>query len=167
MIGVAVSRHVAGAREAVVGWHRPHKGGRGNVGAEAQILSGIVVTSSCAWQPDAFQVHGHIYLFAGVAVVAEYPHFEELGIHAFCPHLVQYHVGLYFVGVATVYHQLVLCIQIAHRATHLAVGEVADAVGMGTDGQCGQQYECKEQLFHCCNFNMFVALLRSHFLCVS
>ena len=137
VVGACVARTVHYARVVVVGRHGPsHRGPpQASVSAEPQVLCRVVHASG-AVEPDALQVDGHVYLVARVGIVAVDPQLVECRVDAFCPHLVEEHVGLYFVVVAAVNHQLALAVEVVHRAFGLAAREVEHRRGARRDGPC-------------------------------
>lgn len=141
VVGACVAWTVVDASVGVVGRHGPsHRGPpQASVGAEPQVLCRVVHASG-AVEPDALQVDGHIYLVARVGIVAVDPQLVECRVDAFCPHLVEEHVGLYFVVVAAVNHQLALAVEIVHRAFGLAAREVEHRCGVGRHQ--GRKHNC-------------------------
>lgn len=93
--------------------------------AETQVLCRIVHASRSV-QPYALQVQWHVYLVAGICIVAENPQLVVGRVDPFCPDLIHEHVSLNLILVAAVDHQLVLAVQVVHRAVGLAAREVVD-----------------------------------------
>ena len=85
---------------------------------------GRAVDVSVFNEPDAFEVDGHVDLFAGVGVIAVEPDFIERRGYLLGPHLVEEDVGGQFVCIAAVDHQFVLVVQERHGAQRLIVREV-------------------------------------------
>lgn len=121
---------------AIVNRHAPHNRRRADSGAETQILCCIIIAGIGAGKPYAFKVNRHIDFFSRISIVAEYPNLIELRIDFLGPYFVEKHISLYLIGIAAVYHKLVLRIEIADSARHLTVGEVADAMSRSRQ-HCG------------------------------
>lgn len=103
----------------------PHDGRHPRLYTEAQILR-CVVHPSCAVQPHALQVQGHINLVSRVGIVPIKPDLVVRRIHSLHPYLVDQHVRLNLVVVTAVNHQLLLLVQVIHRPRRLAVREIVD-----------------------------------------
>ena len=132
---VAVNVIVVGASEVnwvvrtgvgIVGRNHPHKG-RGGVGVMEPQIGGCAVhmARGVVEEPDGAEVDGHHDFLSGIGIVAVNPDFEELRVDSFGPCFVEEHVGLDFVFIAGINHQLVLRVQIVDRTHGLREGEVA------------------------------------------
>ena len=132
---VAVNVIVVGASEVnwvvwtgvgIVGRNHPHKGRGGVCVMEAQIGgSAVHMARGVVEEPDGAEVDGHHDFLSGIGIVAVNPDFEELRVDSFGPCFVEQHVGLDFVFIAGINHQLVLRVQIVDRTHGLREGEVA------------------------------------------
>lgn len=123
VVRACVAAAVRDARVGVVGRDVPRQRRPVHTRAEAQVLCRVVDLCP-AVEPDALQVDGHVNLVTRVGIVSEDPQLVVRRVHAFHPHLVQEYVCRDLILVSAVNHQLVLAVQVAHRAQRLAVREV-------------------------------------------
>lgn len=105
------------ASVGVVGRNHPAEGwGRMSV-VEPQIGGGTIHTGRCVVEePYGAEVDGHHDLFSCIGIVAVYPYFEELRVYSFCPCFIEQYVGLDFIFIAGIDHQLVLRVQVVDCA---------------------------------------------------
>ena len=82
-------------------------------------------------EPDAGEVDGHVYFFAGIGIITEEPNLVVFAVDRFGPDLVDDDVGCELVLIAAVNHQFGLCIEGVSDAVSLVAREVAYRVGRG------------------------------------
>lgn len=110
---------------------------------EAEVVSSTVdATAVVVDEPDAAKIDRHIYFFSGVSVISVDPNFIVLRVDLFCPCFVKEHIGLDFVFVTTVDHQLSLSVEVVHSAGSLTISEITNGVSI-----CGQ-HESKDEREH-------------------
>ncbi len=111
----------------VVGRNVPIEVGGYGVATEAEVVGcAIEMTGVLVVEPDALEVDGHIDLFASICVISIEPDLIVLRVDSFGPYFVNEGVGLNFVFIATIDHNLTLCIEIVDCTCCLCVGEIAD-----------------------------------------
>lgn len=129
IVVVAANKVVVVVRTAVVmiGRDMPIEVGSYSMAAEAQVVGcAIEVAGALIVEPYTLEVERHIDLFAGIGVVSIEPDLVVLGVDLLGPDLVDESVGLDFVFVATVDHNLTLSVEIFDSSQSLPMGEIAD-----------------------------------------
>ena len=127
VIRAGVARGVHHTHKGVVARHRPRKRRPGARVAETQVVGGAVHVVSFV-KPHARQVDRHVYLFAGVCVVAEDPQLVVLRVDGLVPHIGEDDVGGELVLIAAIHHQFGLHRECSHHPCSLRQREKAYVV---------------------------------------
>ena len=139
VVAARVARAVYDAGVGVVGRDVPREGGVAHLDAEAQVLCGVVHAAG-AVEPYTLQVEGHVYLVAGVGIIAVDPYLVVGRVDTLHPYLVYEDVGLNLVVITTVDHDFLLRVEVADSAGGLAVGEVVDGPSRSSQGHQDHNY---------------------------
>lgn len=127
VVGAYICMVVVGTVVVVIGGDVPVEVGGYCVATETEIVGcAIQMAGVLVVEPDALQVDGHVDLFACVCVVGIKPDLIVLRVDSFGPYFVYESIGLDFVFVATIDHNLTLSVEIVDCTCCLCVGEIAN-----------------------------------------
>lgn len=86
------------------------------------------------------QVERHVDFVAGVGIESVDPDFVVGGVDSLHPDIINQHVCLNLVVVAAVNHEFLLRVEIVHSARGLAVSEIVDTPGRGSQAHQDHNY---------------------------